>query len=166
MTTEEDFQTALDANPEDWHTRLVFADWLDERADPRAAGYRALGTVRRRSYVCGFDNDSTGRWQGTGWMAVIDGGDDEAFTIPKDWFDAIKGLGKDKRYRPLYGARTRKRTRRQIEDAVALAFARLPAARQVELLAAPAPKIPKAKAKSKPKGKPRAAKRKGEGESP
>ncbi len=30
MTTEDDFQTALDAAPDDWQTRLVFADWLDE----------------------------------------------------------------------------------------------------------------------------------------
>ena len=43
MTTEDDFQAALDANPNDWQTRLVFADWLDERGDVRASGYRALG---------------------------------------------------------------------------------------------------------------------------
>ena len=36
MTTEDDFQQALDANPDDHHTRLVFADWLQERGDPRA----------------------------------------------------------------------------------------------------------------------------------
>ncbi|MBM3980947.1 MAG: TIGR02996 domain-containing protein [Planctomycetes bacterium] len=166
MTSEEDFQTALDTNPEDWYTRLVFADWLDERADPRAAGYRALGTVRRRSYVCGFDNESTGRWKDTGWMAVADGGDEEVFTVPQDWFDAIKGLGKDKRYRPLYAARTRKRNRRQIEDAVALAFARLPAARQLELLAPHALKKPRAQRKPKAEAKPRAVKRNGEGGSP
>lgn len=47
MTTEEDFDTALDRNPEDWQTRLVYADWLQERGDPRAEGYRALGTLRR-----------------------------------------------------------------------------------------------------------------------
>jgi uncharacterized protein (TIGR02996 family) len=31
---------ALDANPEDNSLRLVFADWLEERGDPRAAGLR------------------------------------------------------------------------------------------------------------------------------
>ena len=36
MTKEDDFQKALDAHPEDWQTRLVFADWLQERGDPRA----------------------------------------------------------------------------------------------------------------------------------
>ncbi len=48
MTTEDDFQAALDANPDDWQTRLVFADWLDERGDARAEGYRALGANRLR----------------------------------------------------------------------------------------------------------------------
>ena len=47
MTTEDDFQAALDTNPGDWQTRLVFADWLQERDDPRAEGYRALGLLRR-----------------------------------------------------------------------------------------------------------------------
>jgi uncharacterized protein (TIGR02996 family) len=46
MTSEEDFQKALDENPEDSQTRLVFADWLDEHDDPRAGGYRALGVWR------------------------------------------------------------------------------------------------------------------------
>lgn len=46
MTTEEDFQAALDANPDDWQTRGVFADWLQERDDVRAEGYRALGVCR------------------------------------------------------------------------------------------------------------------------
>jgi uncharacterized protein (TIGR02996 family) len=47
VTTEDDFQLVLDKNLDDWQTRLVFADWLQEREDPRAEGYRALGTLRR-----------------------------------------------------------------------------------------------------------------------
>lgn len=46
MTTEDDFQEALDENPEDWQTRLVFADWLQDHNDPRAEGYRALGELQ------------------------------------------------------------------------------------------------------------------------
>src|SRR4051812_5929885 len=46
MTTEDDFNRRLDAHPEDWQTRLVFADWLDERGDVRAEGYRVLGDLR------------------------------------------------------------------------------------------------------------------------
>lgn len=44
MTTEDDFQAAT--HPDDWQTRLVFADWLEECGDPRAVGYRALGFRR------------------------------------------------------------------------------------------------------------------------
>lgn len=40
MTTEDDFQNHLDLNPLDFHTRLVFADWLEERDDPRGPAYR------------------------------------------------------------------------------------------------------------------------------
>ena len=47
MTSEDDFQAALDTSPDDWQTRLVFADWLQERGDPRAEGYRALAVHRR-----------------------------------------------------------------------------------------------------------------------
>jgi uncharacterized protein (TIGR02996 family) len=49
VTTEEDFQNALDANPKDWQTRLVFADWLQERGDERAEGYPALGLMQLRA---------------------------------------------------------------------------------------------------------------------
>jgi uncharacterized protein (TIGR02996 family) len=38
VTTEDDFQSALDKDPEDWQTRLVFADWLQEHNDLRAEG--------------------------------------------------------------------------------------------------------------------------------
>ena len=47
MTTEDHFQAALDENPSDWQTRLVLADWLQDRDDPRADGYRVLGRLRR-----------------------------------------------------------------------------------------------------------------------
>lgn len=30
MTTEDEFQAQLDANPADWQTRLILADWLDD----------------------------------------------------------------------------------------------------------------------------------------
>lgn len=46
MTTEDDFQNAIDASPDDWNARLVFADWLQEQGDPRAEGYRALGALK------------------------------------------------------------------------------------------------------------------------
>ena len=48
MTTEDDFRAALDADPADWQTLLVFSDWLPDRADLRADGYRAIGMLRVR----------------------------------------------------------------------------------------------------------------------
>ncbi|MBM3980946.1 MAG: TIGR02996 domain-containing protein [Planctomycetes bacterium] len=141
MTTEDDFNLALDENPDDWHTRLVFADWLDDRADPRASGYRALGTIRRRSFMCGYDNGSAGQWNGAGWVACGETGDREKFTLPRDWFDLVEGFGSDATYRPLYqGQIERKVTRRAVEDAMARAFLKLPEARRGELLATPPPK--------------------------
>src|SRR5687767_2932613 len=43
MVDETTFQRALDLEPHNWALRLVFADWLEERGDPRAAGYRWMG---------------------------------------------------------------------------------------------------------------------------
>jgi uncharacterized protein (TIGR02996 family) len=52
VTTEDDFQLAIDADPEDCQLRMVFADWLDEQVppDPRAEGYRALGRLGLWAY--------------------------------------------------------------------------------------------------------------------
>jgi uncharacterized protein (TIGR02996 family) len=47
VTDEAAFQAALDKNPADHALRLVFADWLEEHADWRAAGYRHMGTHQR-----------------------------------------------------------------------------------------------------------------------
>jgi uncharacterized protein (TIGR02996 family) len=43
MTDEAAFHAALDAEPGNSSLRLVFADWLEERGDWRAAGYRWMG---------------------------------------------------------------------------------------------------------------------------
>src|SRR5262245_43724780 len=87
MTTEEDFQAALDANPDDWQTRLVFADWLQERGDPRAEGCGALGALHR-SPACWRAHE--GRpyplW---GWLkrSRTDIGAEEI--LPDDWYALI-----------------------------------------------------------------------------
>jgi uncharacterized protein (TIGR02996 family) len=41
MTEDETFVRAIRANPDDETARLAYADWLDDRADPRAAYLRA-----------------------------------------------------------------------------------------------------------------------------
>jgi uncharacterized protein (TIGR02996 family) len=46
VTDENDFQRWLDANPQDHNTRLVFADWLDERGDSRAEDLAARAFTR------------------------------------------------------------------------------------------------------------------------
>lgn len=122
----------LDANPNDHATRLIFADWLQERADPRAAGYRALGINGFRPVIPTWDQF----WSLPGWQTadqplfrmgveVLDFG-----TLPNDWFVAIpklkgQGAGAQWRTRP---------SRREAEDAAALAFVQLPPRRQVQLL--------------------------------
>lgn len=50
MTDESAFQSAFDADPTNSALRLVFADWLEERGDWRAAGYRWMGENRKWPY--------------------------------------------------------------------------------------------------------------------
>ena len=57
MTTEDDFQTALDANPEDWQTRLVFADWLEDNGDPQRADF-----IRTQCRAAALDEDDFDRF--------------------------------------------------------------------------------------------------------
>lgn len=138
MTTEDDFQTALDANPTDWQTRLVFADWLQDRGDPRAAGYRLLGQLRVHPI-----------------LIQMESGEDEP---PGQWFHILGSAAND-RARPrwelclvpevLFEKLTRRAqrnknsywryydTRREADDDAARAFAKLPAARRADLLALP-----------------------------
>lgn len=130
MNDEDDFQRMLDANPDDHNTRLVFADWLQERDDPRAEGYR---------------------WLGESGLRPID----DRVSVAADW-SPLEMSGKHwgwryEKYRPfpiaclpaLLTNSTREwsycyGTRREAEDAAALAFSRLSAARRAELLGLPA----------------------------
>lgn len=126
MTTEEDFQAALDANPDDHSTRLVFADWLDEHDDPRAKGYRALGTLRHEIRPFAAEDIDDLQWDGwyalpaanssISWPAVHEISVGDAVEIDGDrvtvWF----------------------RTRRRAEDAAALAFGQLSASDRFELM--------------------------------
>lgn len=138
MTTEDDFQRALDAHPEDWQTRLVFADWLQERGDARAEGYRALGKpgCYPNSYSeKGQQSREAGKI--TRWMYWTDPRPvrrtlpkQELDWLPLDWFELIPRLPNE-----TYACFQERATRRELEDAAALAFARLPAKRRAELLA-------------------------------
>lgn len=124
MTTEDDFQKALDACPSDWQTRLVFADFLEERGDERAEGYRAMG-------VLGLYPRSSGWW----WYCSDNRNDREHCDLPSDWFRKVKMRGKSRHFAPCANKRPKGAERRESEDAVARAFAKLPAERRAALLA-------------------------------
>ena len=47
MLGEREFLAAIVAHPHDWAPRLVFADWLEERGDPRAELIRLLEELTR-----------------------------------------------------------------------------------------------------------------------
>jgi uncharacterized protein (TIGR02996 family) len=126
MTTEDDFQTVLDANPEDWQTRLVFADWLEERGDPRAAGYRALATLRVRPHSVAahwWSNDAEKDWTAHSGYNLL----------PKDWYALTTPSMESQSCHCDF------ETRSIAEDTAARAFARLPAERRAELLAGGGP---------------------------
>ncbi len=146
MTTEDDFQAALDAQPSDWQTRLVLADFLQEQGDPRADGYRALAAQRRSALPC----QMAGSGDEPGPVLFIVGNDKvdvkefrrkyAACILPTDWFDLVTG-GLYQTNGTVYWAHFR--TRRAAEDAAARAFAELPEARRVELAVPPAePDVP------------------------
>jgi uncharacterized protein (TIGR02996 family) len=56
--TESHFETILDANPSDWHARLLYADWLEEQGlGVRANGQRwqaSLGKCPEYSNMSGL----------------------------------------------------------------------------------------------------------------
>ncbi len=137
MTTEDDFQQALDANPRDWHTRLVFADWLQDRSDPRADGLRAIALNKRyplSARAAGLAAD--GCW----WHRGAPDAPGHHNNIPDDWFALLpKGAGSES-FWPLFTHDDNSLLpRHACESALARAFADLPPERQAELLSAPIP---------------------------
>ena len=135
MTTEDDFQRALDKHPDDWHTRLVFAAWLQERDDLRAEGYRAIVARQRRP----LQGTHTGLNREAWWWHCAPAGNPGWChnDIPPDWFALLPQGEGDESFWPVHTPTGGVRTRRECEDALARAFAALPAARHAELLVPP-----------------------------
>lgn len=133
MTTEDDFQRVLDAQPTDRQTRGVFADWLDECGDPRADGYRRC--LARPDVRPFRDPDSENAWAWFNGEFFHRGeyaeGVDHAF-LPLELFAVLEGGTQLRRNEPTdeYGGSGWRDypSRRAAEDALARAFARLPQA--------------------------------------
>jgi uncharacterized protein (TIGR02996 family) len=123
MTSEEDFHAALDACPEDWQTRLVFADWLQERGDVRAEGYRALGRLR---LYPGSTKQFPCWWSHPNCIGVEE--PNQHGQLPTDWFLVVQTD-------PSHTWWEDYSRRRDAEDAAAIAFTKLPPARRAELIA-------------------------------
>lgn len=128
MGDEDAFQAHLDANPDDYTARLVFADWLQDRDDPRAEGYRAMGSMGRSPAP--LPPNSNGRWnygrqsldvpcRPAGWYRSF-----RMCLLPDDWFAASLWPGFDVQYPPPWRYY---QCRRRADDCVALAFSKLPA---------------------------------------
>lgn len=63
---EKAFWDHLEAHPEDSTCRLVFADWLQERGDPRAEGIRVLGRLGK--WAGKWDYEKVGNFRSGWWL--------------------------------------------------------------------------------------------------
>jgi uncharacterized protein (TIGR02996 family) len=136
VTTEDDFQRILDENPADRETRLVFADWLQDRGDPRAEGYRAMA-VRNRHPLQGRHLNADTWW----WHACAEARMAEFHNhVPQDWFGLLPPDEGSTQFWPVFRSGGGVKTRRECEDALALAFAKLTAEQQAKLLTPFAPR--------------------------
>ena len=131
MSTEEAFQAALDAEPDNHTLREIFADFLDDMNDQRADGMRALGVNQLKSV------ELTGQMRGKFVFGRSDNDRHEeswvkqygSCLIHPQWLSMIEGrIYQDVKWWRYF------HSRREAEDTAALAFARLPPERRAELL--------------------------------
>src|SRR5262249_14717448 len=88
VTTEDEFQQLLDANPEDRQTRLVFADWLQERNDPRAEGGRAIAVLPVVNCRNAMTDNGHYLWMKRSWA----GSHESVYpTLTDDWVGSLEG---------------------------------------------------------------------------
>jgi uncharacterized protein (TIGR02996 family) len=89
MTSEEDFLNKLRDNPKDWQLRLVFADWLQERNDPRADGMRVVGGFKMfpdLSYEVPYVESECEEPYTVERAAPQEDEDSKWWVVPADWF--------------------------------------------------------------------------------
>jgi uncharacterized protein (TIGR02996 family) len=123
VTTEDDFLRQIECQPFNFNLRLVFADWLQERDDPRANGYRAIGYTELVT--------TTGQW-----FSALDYRQrppHDCSNLPQDWLELMA----DFTHITIYGNRRRSVIYEDSIKAMAAAvraFILLPAARRAEFL--------------------------------
>lgn len=85
MTDESAFLRSLSYRPKEWQRLLVFADWLQDRDDPRADGYRVLGQF----HLCPWRFHGTKNW--AWWRdSYLPGRANDAARLPFVWFRLLK----------------------------------------------------------------------------
>lgn len=131
MHSEDEFQAHLDDHPDDHAARMIFADWLDEQGDLRGPGYRWMGAnwkmAKTNHHIWWISRESH----------TSDGTEGEEWKrLPDDWFYLIPKIDRDGTFPDQDESKFWRfaRSRQRLEDAAALAFSRLPASRQAELL--------------------------------
>lgn len=125
LDEEAAFHAHFDANPDDHVARQVFADWLQERNDPRAEGYRALGVAGH------YPMSHIGQhwlWNRGEQEPPYHNYNGQSQALPPDWHERIHPPGGANTFWSYHP------TRRAADDAAAHAFAQLPPARRHELL--------------------------------
>lgn len=133
VTTEDDFQRLIDRKSDDWHTRLVLADWLEDRGDPRSGGYRAIAIQKRRPLQGRHRDIDTWWWHRSGSTKI----EDFHNHIPQDWFSLLPAGEGSESFWPVFSPKGGIKSRRECEDALALAFSLLSPERQAELMIPP-----------------------------
>jgi|GEM_PF-4915962 len=123
VTTEDDFHRLIDKKPDDWHTRLVFADWLEDRGDPRSGGYRAIALQKRRPLQGRHRDTDTWWWHRSNSAKV----EDFHNHIPQDWFALLPaGDGSESFWPPQRWNQEPARMRRRAGPGVLSASIRAP----------------------------------------
>lgn len=134
MTTEDDFLHQLLVEPCDFQTRLVFADWLQERDDPRADAYCVIAHLKKLPEHFLPTQSYSGREVWCWWRPTVKSFLETPSVITDDWFNALRGFLDHFRYAESHYNFRDYRNPLDAERALVDAFLRLPLARRAELL--------------------------------
>jgi uncharacterized protein (TIGR02996 family) len=86
VNDEESFQVTLDADPYDQTARAAFADWLEDRGDPRAAAVRELWRMGWAPFQNGPDSWTCGNYNSPERLE----GPKDTSKLPKQWWEHVK----------------------------------------------------------------------------